>query len=46
MTRTFRSALLMFVLAGLAGGVVAGCSKADEHADHEHKPGEKHEDHK
>jgi hypothetical protein len=36
----------MFVLTGLAGVVVAGCSKADEHTDHEHKPGEKHEDHK
>ena len=41
-----RSALFAFVLVGLVGGALAACGGGDEHAGHDHKPGEKHEEHK
>ena len=46
MNRIRKSALLASLLLALAGGVLAACGGGDDHADHEHKPGEKHEDHK
>lgn len=46
MNRIRKSALLTFVLLGLAGGVVAACGGGDDHTDHEHTPGETHDDHK
>lgn len=47
MNRICKSALFTFVLFGLAIGAVAACGGGDDdHSDHEHKPGEKHDDHK
>ena len=43
MNRICKSALLSLVLLDLAGGFVSACGGGD---DHDHKPGEKHDDHK
>ena len=42
MNRVLRSALLTFVLLGLAGGVVAACGGGDDHAGHDHEAGDDH----
>jgi hypothetical protein len=44
MTRTSKSVLLSLVLLALAGGGLVACG--EDHSDHDHKPGEKHDDHK
>lgn len=46
MSRICRSATLALVLLGLAAGAVSACGGGDDHSDHDHKPGEKHDDHK
>lgn len=45
MKRIHRSALLALVLLGLAGGALAACGAGDDHAGHDHGPGDGH-DHK
>jgi hypothetical protein len=46
MNRICKSAILASLLLALAGGALVACGGADGDADHDHKPGEKHDDHK
>lgn len=46
MNRICKSAALALVLLGLAAGAMSACGGGDDHSDHDHKPGEKHDDHK
>jgi len=43
MKRIARNALFSLALLGLVSGTLSACG-GDDHAGHEHKPGEKHDD--